>query len=136
MKKCTKCGVEKPLSSYHKQKLGKNGLRADCKTCSLQSNKNWAKQNWEKRRNINLKCYYGFDFLQFKQMKDEQNNKCAICDIVFENEKHTHLDHDHATNKIRGILCNHCNRGLGAFKDSIQLLTKAIEYISHCATKI
>jgi DNA-directed RNA polymerase subunit RPC12/RpoP len=135
MKKCTKCGLEKPLSEFCKQKLGKDGLKSSCKKCGSESYKNWAKQNWEKRRNINLKWSYGIDFSHFKQIKEAQNNKCAICSTSFENEKHTHLDHDHDTNKIRGILCNHCNRGLGAFKDSIQLLTKAIEYISHSGIK-
>jgi len=39
------------------------------------------------------------------------------------------VDHNHETNKIRGLLCNHCNIGLGNFKDSTTLLSLAIEYL-------
>jgi hypothetical protein len=39
------------------------------------------------------------------------------------------LDHDHATNKFRGILCSRCNKGLAFFQDSIANMEKAIEYL-------
>lgn len=39
------------------------------------------------------------------------------------------MDHNHESNKFRGMLCNHCNRGLGNFKDNIEILKKAILYL-------
>ena len=54
-------------------------------------------------------------------IRDIQDNKCAIC----EEPNPTDLDHCHNTNKIRWLLCRHCNRGLGAFKDQPDLLRKA-----------
>ena len=129
MKKCKKCGVQKPLSDFYKNKRTKLGVGSYCKICNTATNKKWAEENWEKRRASNLKYYYGVDFDYFQALKDAQNNCCAICKLSFSSEKHTHLDHDHTTKEIRGILCNHCNRGLGAFKDSIDILKAAQKYL-------
>ena len=54
-------------------------------------------------------------------IRDNQDNKCAICD----SPDPTDLDHCHTTKRIRWLLCKHCNRGLGAFRDSPELLRKA-----------
>lgn len=60
-----------------------------------------------------------------------QGNKCAICEITLEypGNRATSLDHDHATGRVRGILCLCCNLGLGSFKDSPEILDKAISYL-------
>lgn len=56
------------------------------------------------------------------------NGLCAICSS--ERGTHNHsLDHDHATGKLRGILCHNCNVGLGHFKDDTALMHKAIAYL-------
>jgi Recombination endonuclease VII len=63
-----------------------------------------------------------------------QQNLCAICheppkpDGV-KSASRLHIDHDHVTGKVRGLLCNHCNRGLGAFRDRPDLLRAAIGYL-------
>ncbi len=51
--------------------------------------------------------------------------ECVICGA----EEQLVVDHDHATGKIRGMLCNHCNRGLGHFRDDPQLLEFAAQYL-------
>lgn len=56
---------------------------------------------------------------------------CSICGISeYENNKKLAIDHCHKTGIVRGLLCNNCNHGLGKFKDSIQLLSKAIDYLN------
>jgi hypothetical protein len=62
---------------------------------------------------------------------ENQRGKCKICDTenCFSSNKGFNLDHDHLTGKIRGVLCNMCNLGLGHFQDSISRLIKAIEYL-------
>lgn len=64
---------------------------------------------------------------------NESKEKCAICNKI-EGEsqyKRNHIDHNHKTGKIRGMLCPNCNTGLGSFKESPELLLKAIEYIKN-----
>lgn len=72
-----------------------------------------------------IKTRYGVDYVWYKQQLEIQNHRCAIC----QKEKQLVIDHDHKTDKIRGLLCNECNRGLGQFEDSITTLQQAINYI-------
>lgn len=80
------------------------------------------------RRDSILKNRYGIREFDYEELAKAQNNKCAICGISPTN-KRLDLDHCHNTKKIRGLLCNNCNRGLGHFKDSIDLLNKAKTYL-------
>jgi hypothetical protein len=71
---------------------------------------------------------------QLEMMKIQQNDKCGICSTQF-NYTSTRvgncccIDHDHSTEQVRGLLCGNCNRGIGIFKDSIEFLEKAINYL-------
>jgi Recombination endonuclease VII len=83
-----------------------------------------------------LRRYYGISFEDYDRMHKEQNSVCKICGKVetrinSRNKKPFSLavDHCHATKKVRGLLCSYCNHGLGNFKDSIELLEKAIAYL-------
>jgi hypothetical protein len=60
------------------------------------------------------------------------NFVCKICGKpeTAINKKYLCIDHDHGTLKVRGLLCDNCNKGLGCFKDDIEALKKAIEYLS------
>ena len=63
-------------------------------------------------------------------MLNKQDMKCPICTSTLIRGRQINVDHDHKTNKVRGILCGHCNRGLGCFFDDTGYLTKAIEYLN------
>jgi len=73
---------------------------------------------------------HGLTLEQYQEMYDEQNGCCAICSI-HQNELKQALcvDHNHQTNKIRGLLCGKCNRGIGYLNDNIDLLQAAINYL-------
>lgn len=58
-----------------------------------------------------------------------QHARCAICQAVDWGVKGPQVDHDHATGRVRGVLCNNCNNGLGRFKDDPGLLRAAIVYL-------
>ena len=78
---------------------------------------------------IRRKWRYGISSEDYDAMLEEQDNKCKICLGEFNDQTVTNIDHCHTTNKVRGILCPHCNRGLGQFKEDIKVLTKAINYL-------
>lgn len=58
-----------------------------------------------------------------------QGGRCAICGDPPPKGKTLMLDHCHRTGAIRGLLCGHCNSGLGFFKDNPQVLRQAIDYL-------
>lgn len=88
-----------------------------------------------KAREYHLNSRYGITLEQEKVLFAEQGGRCAICQVglpTYEEVLHTpkrHLDHDHATGKVRAILCLGCNQGLGRFRDNPRLLRAAAAYI-------
>ncbi|WP_229687322.1 endonuclease VII domain-containing protein [Micromonospora parathelypteridis] len=62
---------------------------------------------------------------EFPELLAEQGGVCAICGGA----DPQHLDHDHRTGWVRGILCFNCNGGLGQFRDSPMRLARAITYL-------
>lgn len=76
---------------------------------------------------------YGLTEVAYQSLVQKQNGLCAIC-FECPSGKGFHVDHDHATNKVRGLLCNTCNRGLGWFKDNTMRLLNAVAYLEkQCA---
>ena len=85
-----------------------------------------------------LQKLYGLTIEQVEAMKVAQNNKCAICgnDFIALTPQHPRgktttcsVDHDHATGKVRELLCNHCNIGLGHFNDDPAIVQRAAAYL-------
>ena len=78
-----------------------------------------------------LKYRHGISIEQYEHMLEEQDHKCAICHSYPRNNLKNpwHVDHNHVTGKIRGILCHHCNTGLGNLKDDVAVLKRAIAYL-------
>ena len=60
----------------------------------------------------------------------QQNGSCKICGAETDDPMALNIDHDHATGHVRGMLCGHCNRGLGLFKERPELLAAASSYLS------
>lgn len=68
----------------------------------------------------------------FQRTLTEQGGGCAICGRApVEGEKSFHIDHDHGTGMVRGVLCGTCNPGLGLFADDVARLEEAIAYLRH-----
>jgi hypothetical protein len=71
---------------------------------------------------------------QYEQMLEAQNRQCAICrrnDPGDKAIKHFHVDHNHITGQVRGLLCARCNKGLGMFEENVVSLENAIAYLSY-----
>jgi hypothetical protein len=96
------------------------------------------KTAYNKKYNADNKTYfqdkhrqrkYNVNSEEFKAIFIAQGSCCAICKTQETSKTGWHLDHDHITGKLRGILCQHCNNGLGYFKDNIHHLAIAISYL-------
>lgn len=80
------------------------------------------------KRDIHYLSNYGISYEDYLALGRKQNWKCSICKEL--PVKKLEVDHCHSTGKIRGLLCGHCNRGLGQFKDSKARLLFAISYLN------
>jgi hypothetical protein len=87
----------------------------------------------ERERHWQLKARYGLTHEDFTAMWESQNGVCLICETPMVNGGNTrnsaHIDHDHSTGVVRGILCHSCNMGLGKFYDAPEVLEKAASYL-------
>ncbi len=94
------------------------------------SHKKWKLKNPEKLLAYKLKSKFGITVEEYRKMFERQENRCAICwkDGKTSTRK-LHIDHDHKTGKIRGLLCKNCNHGLGMFKDDMYRLLNAVSYL-------
>ena len=109
----------------------KDGL---CDSCRKKVNGSFPKasitpQHQLQRREYRFRKMYGFSLIQLQKLYHKQRKLCPICQCPFELEK-LHVDHDHCTNVVRGLLCRHCNYGLGNFKDNPASLMNAILYLA------
>lgn len=80
-------------------------------------------------RNCYLQRTYGITEGYYRQMWRAQGGKCYLCKIPFRDESHACVDHDHKTGRVRQLLCEECNLGLGNFKDNPAVLRKAAKYV-------
>lgn len=95
----------------------------------LQVNKTWRQKNPHRTHNSHLKRLYGISLVDYNLMLEDQDYKCAICFKIEIDGRAFSVDHNHQTGKIRGLLCHHCNRGLGQFKESTIIIEQAIKYL-------
>lgn len=91
------------------------------------------KYNSEKQIERLMIARYGITGQDFKKRLIKQGYKCAICRK--KPDKKLFIDHCHKTKEVRGLLCHHCNSGLGMFKDSIKFINNAIKYLTKHAQK-
>ena len=80
----------------------------------------------EHRQAVRRKRLYGIDPDVTASILERQNGLCDICGKVMGKPS---LDHNHSTGKMRAFLCDHCNRGLGYFRDDIEIMLNACLYL-------
>lgn len=91
----------------------------------------WRKRNPEKDLAAQLRRY-NLTLEAFRQLELKQNGVCAICQDppgVNPWQKRLCVDHDHETNRIRGLLCDKCNRALGILGDNVEAFERIIKYL-------
>lgn len=92
------------------------------------SNRQARRRDKRAKRVIHVENLYGLSEAEYTERISGQGNLCAICRQKDE-MKVLCVDHDHATGKVRGLLCNNCNVGLGNFRDNPKILESAIAYL-------
>lgn len=75
---------------------------------------------------------YGISAKHYDRLLAKQHNQCAICSAPLSWAK-TKIDHDHATGKVRGLLCNSCNLGIGLLGDTYEAVKRAAAYLRRAA---
>lgn len=152
MIKCTQCFIEKPKESFPPDKYKKNGLKSYCRDCAKKYDKirynndpegerartrDYRKKLKEtspevlyaRNKNSQLKRTYNITLAEYNKMLEEQNGVCFICKTK-QTSKQLAVDHCHATNKVRKLLCSKCNTALGLVNDDVNILTNMIKYLT------
>jgi hypothetical protein len=83
----------------------------------------------EKAKEERLQKKYGISGDDKENMALAQDYSCAICEEKFEDNRKLHVDHCHATGKVRGLLCSQCNQAIGLFRESRAALLSAVAYL-------
>ena len=122
------------LELFQKAKRSKYGRDNKCKKCKQKKEqasesylKYKTKQSKEAKRNNTYMRKYGITLDTYNEMYTEQSGCCKICNEHYDK---LHIDHDHNTNRVRGLLCGLCNRGIGCLKDDVLRLQEAINYLN------
>ncbi len=89
----------------------------------------WRDKNKHRLYGYNLKSEYGLSVDDYNSMLDEQGGTCAICLGTNKNGTKLHVDHDHDSGEIRGILCSKCNTAIGLLGDDPRIIARATNYL-------
>jgi hypothetical protein len=119
---CVDCDERRPHTIEHfaTDKRVAGGLRKVCRVCTR-----------KQTRSAALKKAFGITLAQKDAMRVAQGDVCLICERQFNSAKGrtAHVDHNHKTGAIRGLLCHHCNVMLGHAGEDIGVLQRAIAYL-------
>ena len=128
-KQCSRCKQIKPQTSFSKDRHHMSGYKSACKECASLDFQEWKKKDPEKVKRIyrkaSYKKTYGLSDIEAQALVDNRIGICGICG----NTKPLVVDHCHATNIVRGLICSHCNSMLGYSRDNIKNLQNAITYL-------
>jgi hypothetical protein len=154
LRTCQKCGKEKDYKEFTNVKGEVE--KKNCSTCredylqglnkKIENNKKKKEATEEWKENERLRLIekkkrtdkygkrvderlkrYNLTIEQFEEMLEKRDNKCLICCKV----KKLYIDHCHKENKVRGLLCNECNVGIGMVHDNVNILEGLIKYVKN-----
>lgn len=156
---CSRCKKEKPFDLFKRRPgradpgYGRRGKSSHCIDCEKEASKqphrrklsNEAANRFRKKlkqtdpreakrreRSSNLKRLYGITEKEYEDIHSSQDGRCAICGDPESGgrwKKRFHIDHNHETGKIRGLLCHGCNVAIGSLRENVTILENAIKYI-------
>lgn len=124
-KRCTDCQKVLPIQMFSVSKSALDGRQSRCKACGKKCRRP------EQNRIYNLRHKYGISEDKYIKLLVAQGRRCAICQTASPGGQGNvfHVDHDHATGEIRGLLCTKCNTGIGHLNDDPDRLEAAAKYL-------
>lgn len=148
-KRCPRCAKTKARSAFSRNRRSRDGLCSYCKECVLQYQRVWrannkealrekGQQHYVRRRErhktlgraAHLRRKFGITPEQYDAMLAAQGGGCAICGARPLDGKRLPVDHCAETGAVRGILCDLCNRGIGALGHDAVRLARAAQYVA------
>ena len=138
-KRCRKCHKDLSVTYFWGDKSNADGLQHSCKTCGKLNTYGYRAGAGKVRFIVTMHKSKLKRFKitpeDFDRMISAQDYKCAICRLperamVYGVPKRLAIDHCHKTGRVRGLLCQACNRGIGYLGDSKDLLQAALKYLS------
>lgn len=148
VKRCAECQTVRPVEDFYPTKVGRLKRDAYCKPCrrirdrqrseqrSVEHQKRLAVDPFYLRRQ-KLKRMYGISHEDYMAMHEAQRGLCAICEkpekrVLYGAISLLAVDHDHATGKVRSLLCHRCNTALGPVENR-EFRAKALAYLERHA---
>jgi hypothetical protein len=126
VKRCPRCGRHLPFAQFARNRSSKDGLGSYCRPChNIVTRENRIRKHGS-GRNYLAKYRYGIEAEVADALITAQGFFCPVCKLQLPE----HIDHDHVTGRVRGVLCFNCNGALGRFEDDVPRLKRAIEYLA------
>lgn len=134
MRKCKECGKRREITQAALRTTPFDYCSPQCFGTSQRDPEAKGLSSKRFARYKNLKYQYGMTLEDYDEMVEKQSGCCAICSD--KPKKTLHVDHDHKTGDIRGLLCSKCNQGLGMLGDNKKGIAKALAYLEKIPKKI
>lgn len=129
MKSCSKCEVSQPTSEFHRDRSSSDGRVGHCKTCAkaiTAARADYMAEYHAKNRGRK----YGLSPAEYAALEDASGGVCALCSRPPTGKRdRLVVDHDHATNRVRELLCHQCNVGIGLLGDDPDVMMRAAIYV-------
>lgn len=145
MKPCSQCRRILPFDAFYKSERHRNGRKGPCIECSKANARAREAATYRSRRQeidrlrlpVRRAFYrsqtlrrYGLTLRDYQLMLENQSGGCGICGA---RSHRLVVDHCHATGRVRGLLCQTCNKGLGALGDTVEAIRGVLSYLTDSA---
>ena len=124
-KYCPRCEQTLPITAFGRNRASADGATSYCRPCHNAVSKANRERKHGSTREYHLRQRYGIGQAEVDAMLAEQGGLCAAC----RTDEPKHVDHDHETGRVRGMLCFLCNQALGNVRDEVKRLRGLIRYL-------